>query len=353
MLFEMVFREGVGFMRVARLKESGKRACYHVMSRVVDRQMVLGSDEKEKFRKLMRAVEGFSGVKVLTYAILDDHFHLLIEVPDPEPVSDEELIRRLGFLYTPDQIGRIALWLQQYRESGSEAAAEALKARYTSRMYELSEFVKTLKQKYTQWHNKRKGRRGTLWEERFKSIMIEPKRAMDGQWNNALLTMAAYIDLNAVRAGIVADPKDYRYCGYGESCGGGASAREGIAAIFENYGQTAGSWQKTGSLYRQQLFARGGRTGRKDGFAHETVKAVLAGGGKLTPGQALRCRVRYFSDGVVLGGKAFVDDVFERNREQFGVKRRRGARPLRDADFGDLCTMRDLRLEAITPSKVA
>ena len=59
-------------MRVARLKESGKRACYHVMSRVVDRQMVLGSEEKEKFRKLMRAVEAFSGVQVLTYAILDN-----------------------------------------------------------------------------------------------------------------------------------------------------------------------------------------------------------------------------------------------------------------------------------------
>jgi hypothetical protein len=62
-------------MRVARLKESGKRACYHVMSRVVDRQMVLGLEEKERFRKLLRAVESFSGVNVLTYAILDNHFH--------------------------------------------------------------------------------------------------------------------------------------------------------------------------------------------------------------------------------------------------------------------------------------
>jgi REP element-mobilizing transposase RayT len=67
-------------MRVARLKESGKRACYHVMSRVVDRQMVLGLEEKEKFRKLMRAVESFSGMNVLTYAILDNHFHILLDL---------------------------------------------------------------------------------------------------------------------------------------------------------------------------------------------------------------------------------------------------------------------------------
>ena len=340
-------------MRVARLKEAGKRACYHVMSRIVDRQMVMGTEEKEKFRKLMRAMEAFSGVQVLTYAILDNHFHILLEVPDPQPVSDEELIRRLGFLYSPDQVGRIALWINQAREDGGDEAAELIKARYTCRMYELSEFVKTLKQKYTQWHNKRHNREGTLWSQRFKSIMIEPKRAKDGQWNNALLTMAAYIDLNAVRAGIVEDPKDYRFCGYAEACGGGSKAREGIATIFENYGQHLQGWANAGSMYREQLYVRGEHTQRKAGFAHETVNAVLESGGKLTAAQALHCRVRYFTDGVVLGGKAFVEEVFERNRQQFGVKRRRGARQLRNADFGGLCTMRDLRRAAITPSKAA
>jgi len=340
-------------MRVARLKESGKRACYHVMSRVVDRQMVLGADEKEKFRKLLRAVESFSGVHVLTYAILDNHFHILLEVPEPEPVSDEELLRRLGFLYESDQISRIADWIKGYREVGEDAAADLVKARYLCRMYDLSEFVKTLKQKYTQWHNKRQGRKGTLWEERFKSIMIQPDRAREGQWDNALLTMAAYIDLNAVRAGIVTDPKDYRYGGYGEACGGSGQAREGIGRLFASYGHKDSQWETVGGLYRQQLFERGQQTERKAGFSPEAVKAVLDSDGKLTLAQALRCRVRYFSDGVVLGSKAFVEDVFQRNRDQFGLKRKSGARMLRRAEAGDLCTMRDLRLEAISPPKAA
>ena len=340
-------------MRVARLKESGKRACYHVMSRVVDRQMVLGDEEKEKFRRLMRAVEGFSGVKVLTYAILDDHFHILMEVPEPEPVGDDELILRLGFLYDADQVGRITDWIRGYREAGEDEAAELVKARYTRRMYDLSEYVKTLKQKYTQWHNKRRGRKGTLWEERFKSIMIQPDRARGGQWDNALLTMASYIDLNAVRAGIVADPKDYRYCGYGEACGGSRQAREGIGGIFANYGQDRTRWQAVGGQYRQQLYERGEKTTSRAGFSREAVKSVLESDGKLTLPQALRCRVRYFSDGVVLGSKTFVEDVFQRNREQFGLKRKSGARPLRRAEAGDLCTMRDLRLEVISPPKAA
>ena len=340
-------------MRVARLKESGKRACYHVISRVVDRQMVLGGEEKEQFRKLMRAVEAFSGVHVLTYAILDNHFHILLEVPEAASVSDEELLRRLGFLYTADQVSRISGWLKGYREAGEDETAEAFRLRYTRRMYDLSEFVKTLKQKYTQWHNKRRGRKGTLWEERFKSIMIQPDRAREGQWDNALLTMAAYIDLNAVRAGIVSDPKDYRYCGYGEACGGSRQAREGLGGIFAYYGQGEADWQSVGGQYRQQLFARGEQTERRYGFSHEEVKMVLESDGKLTLQQALHCRVRYFTDGVVLGSKAFVEDIFQRNREQFGLKRRNGARPLRKAEAGGLCTMRDLRLEVISSPKAA
>ncbi len=70
--------------------------------------------------------------------------------------------------------------------------------------------MKLLKQRFSQWHNARNARKGTLWEERFRSVLV------DGA-GEALLTMAAYIDLNPVRAGIVQDPKDYRWSGYGEA----------------------------------------------------------------------------------------------------------------------------------------
>lgn len=50
----------------------------------------------------------------------------------------------------------------------------------------------------------------TLWAERFKSVLVEG-------FGNALETVAAYIDLNPVWAGIVEDPKDYRFCGYAEA----------------------------------------------------------------------------------------------------------------------------------------
>ena len=90
---------------------------------------------------------------------------------------------------------------------------ERWRAKYLKRMWDLSEFMKTLKQKFTGWFNRQSGRQGTLWERRFKSVLVE------GSWG-CLLKVAAYIDLNSVRAGMVDDPKDYRWSGYAQAVAG-------------------------------------------------------------------------------------------------------------------------------------
>ena len=61
----------------------------------------------------------------------------------------------------------------------------------------------------------------------------------------------------------------------------------------------------------------------------------------------LRCRVRYFTDGAVIGSKAFVNQAFAAARERFTEKRKDGARRLKGnakAAAGILWTVRDLRV---------
>jgi hypothetical protein len=43
--------------------------------------------------------------------------------------------------------------------------------------------------------------------------------------------MAAYIDLNPIRARMVEDPRDHRWSGYGEAMGGSRIAREAIRRL--------------------------------------------------------------------------------------------------------------------------
>lgn len=61
----------------------------------------------------------------------------------------------------------------------------------------------------------------------------------------------------------------------------------------------------------------------------------------------LRCRVRYFTDGAVIGSRQFVNEAFEGARERFGPKRKDGARKLRGpgaaAAAGILWSLRDLQ----------
>ena len=66
--------------------------------------------------------------------------------------------------------------------------------------------------------------------------------------------------------------------------------------------------------------------------------------GRIGMNEYLRCRVRYFSDGVAIGHRGFVDGVFQKFRGHFGPKRKNGARRMRGlAD--ELFTARDLQVD--------
>jgi REP element-mobilizing transposase RayT len=196
----------------------------------------LGDVEKEQFVKIMRLYEAFSGLRVLSFCVMSNHFHILVEVPPrmDEEMSDEALLERLGLVYSGDFVAMVALQLAELAESetleGREAYA-ALREKFTLRMWDLGKFMKMVKQQFTNWYNVQNGRRGTLWEARYKSVLVES--------GEAARVMAAYIDLNPVRAGmlgVAGDPASYRWCSYGEAVAGGtrgALARRGLARVLE------------------------------------------------------------------------------------------------------------------------
>jgi REP element-mobilizing transposase RayT len=345
-------------MRTARAKhEKGTVGYYHCISRVVDRQFVLGREEKEHLVKLMRGYEAFCGVKVITYCVMSNHFHILVEVPErPAPrhlPTDAQLVALVR--KAKDCYGSATLEqdLKRLRaESADAEAADALRERFFCRMWDVSWFVRLLKQRFTQWFNKRRNRKGTLWEDRFKSVLVEGA-------GNALCTMAIYIDLNPVRAGIVPDPGEYRWCGYAQGMAGLREAREGLAVVVnavrrgvaaKKSGGAAVVPQRILAEYRLELFGRGESRGIAEdgralrlGISQDRINEVLQNNGRLKRWEATRCRVRYFSDGLILGSRQFVDRFFASNRWRFGKQRKDGARALRYVDLPGLFTIRDLQ----------
>ena len=346
---------------------------------------------------LMRMCEKFTGCRVLTYCLMSNHFHILLEVT-PVPaggISDAVLFERLGVFYGEEQVAAILNEMEEaaaVRERGEfelapvdeagvpltrqeemakarlEAAArvEEIRQRYTRRMHDLSWFMKSLLERFTKWFNGRHSRSGTLWEDRFKSVIVES--------GVAARTIAAYIDLNPVRAGMVNDPAEYRWSGYGEAIGGGKKgngkkSREGIVRACMSHkgaGFEAEKWKEVSRIYRRAMGMALGRKPsqtqdletqdtRKEGRSAGMNDAEYLEAGadrrqplpELSMAKMLRCRVRYFTDGAVIGSKEFVNEAFAGARERFTERRKDGARRMRGsgaAAAGVLWSARDLRV---------
>ena len=122
-------------------------------------------------------------------------------------------------------------------------------------------------------------------------------------------------------------------------------ARKGLLSIRKDQA----SWKSCAASYRMRLFVRGGTTHQsgKVTLDKEKIKAVIEQGGELSLAEVLRLRVRHMSDGVALGSRAFVDEVFTLHREKFGAKRKDGARPIRALASIGMTALRDLRVRAL------
>jgi putative transposase len=326
---------------------------YHVMSRTCGGEVHFDDVEKEALKRVLCRLAEFSGVRLVTYCIMKNHFHALVEVPKREiwlerfagAEGETRLLDHLRVLYSKAYVDFLRAEIADLRKQGLEALVQTKLAGIKRRFCDLSIFVKEVKERFSRWFNKRRERKGTLWMDRYKSVLVEGR-------GEPLHTMAAYIDLNPVRAGLVDDPKDYRWCGYAEAVSGIRRAQRGLSKVT---GTPVDGWEKGGAeAYRCLLFSSGVEV--KDaqnekvvckGVTPEAARQVLQEKGKVSPMELVRLRVRYFSDGLVLGSKEFVEGVFAENRTLFGPKRKTGARRLKEGD-GSLYSMRALQKNSVS-----
>ena len=328
-------------MREARIKVPSDEGLgvYHAMTRTVNRERLFDNGDKEILRRQIWQVAEYTGVEVITYAILANHFHVLVRVPQRTDLPDAELLRRYAVLYpSPTKYKAHCLEVIKSELAANGPEAVAWRRRQLALMFDLSQFMKLVKQRFSIYFNKHHGRVGTLWAERFKSILLEPRK-------HVVETVAAYIDLNAVRAGLVRDPKDYRFCSYAEAVAGSTKARCGLASIF---GQDKEPWDQVQTGYRLLLFGTGSGEREHDVvLAREAFARVLDQGGRLSLATVLRCRLRYFTDGAVLGSRTYVRRQLLQYNRRCGGGDRMEPRPLPDIGvLGLMCTMKKLRTPA-------
>jgi putative transposase len=356
----------------------------HVTSRVRGQDFLLGTKEKEAFRELAFRWAEFSGITVVTYCVMSNHFHLLLWVPEKGEVDHEEVVRRLNLVWSKDKVKE---W-EQFYDLHSEEDQAKLDAQVSERMGDLAEFMRVLKHGYTLWYNRTHKCSGAFWDARYRSVVVEGNPL-------ALMSVAAYIDLNPIRAGMVEDPMEYRWCGYAAACGGGKEERLGLEVLVRlsrghlphgaegvrmrqlrdaqrKEGKTpdSGDWRAIGpqleverqaravpqgwgdvqGAYRIWLYSKGASKAEVDrvrkkmrdrnGFDEVEVLAEFERMGEVPMARMLRQRVKTFSRGAAIGGEAFLGGLLADCRGSFGKERKSAGRKLPGKEWLGLEAMR-------------
>ena len=231
----------------------GQDRCYHLISRLAHRAFFLDDEEKDRAVALMRRVEEFSGVVVLAYAFMSNHFHIFVYVPKAEEIDEAEVMRRIRALYRGASLAQVvATWNRlktEERELFRRARPtrryvsrfEAYMASFVRRMWNSSEFMRTFKQHFTMSFNGRREHSGTMFEGRYHERNHPAERP-------AMWRTSAYIDINAWEAGIAERPEDYRWCSFAAAAGGDRKARAGYAFMYGG-----GGWQVVRGCHEKSM----------------------------------------------------------------------------------------------------
>jgi len=293
--------------RTRRLIINDETAVYHVMSRTALDGFPLGDVEKDFMLDLIRRYSALYFTEILGFCLMGNHFHILVRMFPEYKYTDKDIQKRYENFYGDDNMFA-AGWIPSLREKLSS----------------LSEFVKEIKQSFSRYYNKRHHRRGTLWGERFKSLIVEK--------GETLINCLAYIDLNPLRAGIVSRPEEYRW----NSLGYHMQTNNRDNFLSSDFGLTEFNVKNEKERirrYRRYVYEAGALNRSEKGSPKVIGDKILEKernrGFELSRSNRFKYRTRYFTDSGIIGSKEFVSENYQRFKNIFSSKHEKKPKPIK------------------------
>ena len=305
--------------RSKRFKVQWGVAWYHLYNHVAACVGEYPLSKPAAARKLLALFQFYASVYECALAavcVMGNHYHVVARFERFLVMSRKELMKRAKMLNAgPLGEKRLECW-------GDEDWA-----RFNRRLFDVSEFMKDVQQRFSVWYNARYKRRGYFWGDRFKATVL------DGP--STALGAVVYAELNPVRAGLVRRPEDHRY----SSC---FLRSAGKAEWLMDLSQLTGiaEAEEAKRYYRSMLYWCGAvKTREKKGVIPEEIVRAEEARGFAERG-CFRRRIGYYRDGLAVGCSEFVIKMLARARDA-GIFRRR-KHPLRGR--GPECCLRAYRM---------
>ncbi len=289
--------------RIARFIRNDRQTVYHVISRTALPGLPIKDTDKDYLLGLIKRLSRLYFVDVLGFAVMGNHFHLVARMHPEDEISTSDIIKR---------------WQKYYGDEAQMPTDRMVEVK--KRLCSLGAYVKDIKQNFTRYYNKKHRRKGFFWGGRFKSMIV--------QEGSTLVNLLAYVDLNPIRAGIVKKPENYRWSSLGYHTQTGN--KDGLLDI--DFGLK--EWNELDPReivrkYRQFVYETGAvDAGKGKTIEKKVVEKARKKGYKISRVERFRYRCRYFTDSGVIGGKDFVQEVFDQVKHLLGSKDERKFTPV-------------------------
>lgn len=199
---------------------------HHLGSRIAHRVYFLREDERNEFVDRMFRVAAFTGVELVGWCIMTNHFHILAYLPRPVELDEEEVLHRYSILKGKDAMHFLAEQFKQWRATpGSEALVGRELVRLKSMMYSIAWFMKIIKQWTTEEYNRRYSHKGTLWEATYFDRVVDDTL-------EAKAHALGYVHLNPIRAAASAGYDDYPWSSFTALHSGSVAAIRGMRRVY-------------------------------------------------------------------------------------------------------------------------
>jgi len=196
------------------LRISGPGAIHHVISRCNNEELLfVNSVDFNMYLKMIAKYKKEFKFKLYHYGLLHNHTHLQLEI---------------------------------------------------GKKYTVSEIMHRINGEFAKWYNFRHNRKGHFWQNRFKSPLIEDE--------TYFLGCGIYIELNAVRAGLIDHPSQWKYCSVRTHIKGEKNKLVDISPVYLSLGRDE---KERMEEYKKMLYSELTRTNQiQKAIKDENLKKI-------------------------------------------------------------------------------
>ncbi|MBT8342341.1 MAG: hypothetical protein HKP58_08710 [Desulfatitalea sp.] len=209
-------------VREARILIESVETFYHVSNEIKPSLLGFTENEQAELEYFIFDAANFCQIEIIAYTVYPQGYVMLVKTPAPYDVSGDILEKQVkSYLRTPQR-----LIYKRLRNNMKSERLNELKERIRDKLFNLREFVILFASRFSLSYNKQHHRKGSVWEHRFKSYVVEKNVEF-------MMNAISYIHTRALVMNTKVDLSGLRYSSWTKALEGSQKWRKKYNSVIE------------------------------------------------------------------------------------------------------------------------